>query len=328
MSAPAHRTGRSGAFRFLSSGPFKGLVSLVLLAVIAWRFDIGTITAKMWTADIVLLAGAVVVFVASGVLGSVQWGVLLRFHGVRLGFRGTVARYFMGLFFNYLLPGFVGGDVVRVYRTAVASGQATRSFSSTLADRVMGLLVLVFFSLGACFFLPTGFSGTALPAAVFMFLVLAAFAALFAFRSAGSLVNRHLGGLIPTGLRDKTAAVYDEMHLLTRSPSTLLAVFGLSCLIQLTRIGVHFICGRAVGIELGFAWFALFVPVIEIVASLPISFGGVGVRETIAVLLFSAAGIGEATVVSYTLLATAAGFTGALPGGAAFALSIGQRKTR
>ena len=131
---------------------------------------------------------------------------------------------------------------------------------------------------------------------------------------------------MPNSAREKIAAVYTEMHELTRAPSVLAKVFGLSILIQISRISVHFLCGHAVGIDLDFAYFALFVPVIEIIASLPISFGGVGVRETVAFVLFASAGISEATVVSYTLLATATGFTGAIPGGIAFAMSIGERK--
>jgi hypothetical protein len=314
--------------RFLSSGIFRILVSLLLLGYIGYRFKISAIVSTMWSANRLLLAGAVAVFMASGVIGAFQWGTLLRFHGVRLRFGGTVARYFMGLFFNYLLPGFVGGDIVRVYKTAVASGQGTQSFSSTLADRLIGLLVLVLFSLGAFIFLPSGPSNKALPAAVFMFLMLTGFLALFAFRPLGMLVNRLLGRFIPRSFGEKISSVYGEMHLLTRSPSTLLSVFGLSCMIQVTRISVHFLCGRAVGINLGFSFFALFVPVVEIVASLPFSFGGIGLRETVAFLLFSTMGVNQATVVSYTLLATASGFTGSLPGGLAFALSVGERKPR
>ena len=314
--------------RILSSKLFRLCVSGCLLVFIGYKFNIGTIVSNMMSANRLLLAGAVIMFVVSGVLGSVQWGLLLRFHGIIVGFRGTVARYFMGLFFNYILPGFVGGDVIRVYKTAIASGKATKSFSSTLADRVIGLLVLVLFSLGAFIMLPHGPANKALPAAVFMFCMLSGFISLFAFKSLGSFLAHMFGRLIPRSAGEKLTAVYAEMHELTRSPSTLVSVFGLSCLIQVARIGVHYLCGHAVGIELGFAYFALFVPVIEIVSSLPISFGGVGVRETAAVIFFSTAGINEATIVSYTLLAYGAGFTGALPGGVAFALSTGERTKR
>jgi len=317
--------------RFSSSGFFKIAVSVGLLVYIGYQFEIGKIMSNMWSANPLLLAGAVVVFMVSGVLGAVQWNYLLGFHGIRLGFGGTVARYFMGLFFNYLLPGFVGGDVVRVYKTATVSGQGTQSFTSTLADRVIGLFVLVLFSLAAFVFFPSGPANRALPAeilpaAVFMFCMLSGFIALFVFKPLGSFVERMFGRFMPQSFGEKLTAVYGEMHELTRSPVTLLTVFALSCTIQITRIGVHYLCAQAVGIELSFAYFALFVPVIEIISSLPISLGGVGVRETIAFMLFSAVGVDKSVVVSYTLLATAAGFTGACPGGIAFALSIGERK--
>ncbi len=58
----------------------------------------------------------------------------------------------------------------------------------------------------------------------------------------------------------------------------------------------------------------------EIAASLPISVGGVGVRETMGVTLFSTVGVGTPDVVVYSLLATLVGFIGSIPGGIAFAL--------
>lgn len=312
--------------RFFSSWISRVFVSVALLSWIIYRFQFGQILANMWNADRMFLAGAVLVFMLSGVLGAVQWRMLLRFHNVALGFGGTVARYFMGLFFNFILPGFVGGDVVRVYKTALASGMTTQSFSSTLADRVLGLFVLVLFSLAAFVILPSGPADDALPAAVFMFAVLTGFIALFAFRRLGNGIASVFGRFTPEGIGGKIASVYDEMHILTRSPGTLGRVFALSCLIQLTRIGVHFLCARAVGMELGFLYFALFVPVMEIVASLPFSFGGVGVREMMGVGLFSLMGVPRETVVSYTLLAYTTGFTGSLPGAAAFVLSIGKKR--
>lgn len=261
-------------------------------------------------------------FIASGVLGAGQWGILLRFHGIHPGYIGTVTRYFAGLFFNYTLPGFVGGDFVRAYQASQVSGRTSGAVSSTLADRVVGLLVLVLISLGGFSFLPRESTFWAFSLAVLMFGVLAGFIGFIAFKPAGELFNRIFGNLMPPGFRDMVGAVYNEMHELTRSPSTLGTVFVTSFFIQLARIGVHFLCGKAVGIELGFTYFALFVPLMEIGASgLPISIGGVGVRESIGVALFYTVGVGEPSVVAYSLLATLAGFIGSIPGGIAFALS-------
>ncbi len=288
----------------------------------ALQFGLEKIAAGILSADPLYLLFAVLVFIASGVLGAGQWGILLRFHGIHPGYMGTVTRYFAGLFFNYTLPGFFGGDFVRVYQASQVSGRTTRAVSSTLADRIIGLLVLVLFSLGGFCFLPGESSYRAFAVAVIMFGVLAGFIGFIAYKPAGKLFSRIFGRLMPARLRDMAGAVYNEMNELIRSPSTLATVFITSFFIQLTRIAVHFLCGRAVGIELGFTYFALFVPLMEIGASsLPISIGGVGVRESIAVALFYTVGVAEPSVVAYSLLATLTGFICSMPGGIAFALS-------
>ncbi len=312
--------------RIFSSRTVRFAFSTLLLGFVLYWFDAGTIFKAILTAHPGYIALAVLTFIISGVLGAAQWGVLLAFHGIRPGFRQVLARYFMGLFFNYILPGFVGGDVVRVYTTASATGQTAQSVSSTLADRVLGLLVLVLFSVGAWVILPGGAADAALPVAVIMLLVLAGFAGVFAFRPLGDFLIGMSGRILPARLGMTVKTIYDELHRLTRAPRVLVRVLALSVAIQFTRIGVHYLCGRAVGIEAGFLYFALFVPLIEIVASMPISFGGVGVREAIAPLLFATAGVDATLVVAYTLSATAAGFTGAIPGAVAFMLDTAKRK--
>lgn len=292
----------------------------------AHRFGPESITGSMRSASLLYLFYALLVFITSGVLGALQWGILLRFHGIKPGLYGTISRYFMGLFFNYILPGFVGGDIIRVYQASRISGQTTQAFSSTLADRVTGLFVLVLFSLVAFMFMPKGSFGKVFPVALIMFLMLAGFIILFRVRPAGKFIGLTFGRFIPSSVREKLTLVYNEMNELTRSPSTLAAVFGTSIIIQFTRIMVHFLCGKAVGVEPGFICFALFVPLMEITASIPISVGGVGIRETMGVALFSTVGVVKPEVIAYTLLATFVGFLGSVPGGIAFALSGGEKK--
>jgi len=317
---------KSGAVRFLSSSLFKVIVSAGLLLYIFYKFNFRIIVSNMMSADPVFFVYAVLIFIASGVLGAVQWGLILRFHDIRLGFAGTVARYFMGIFFNFILPGFVGGDVVRIYKTSIVSGRPTQAFSSILADRVVGLLVLVLFSFGAFFFIPDGPARKALPVAIIMFLILFGFICLFVFKPLGRLLRSVFRRIIPLEIIEKLRTVYLEMHALTRSPRTLFSVILISFFIQFTRIAVHYVCGMAVGINLGFNYYALFVPLMAIMASLPISVGGFGVREASAVVLFSSLGLEEEIVLSYAFLTAFTSFIGAIPGGIAFVLSVNDSR--
>ena len=97
--------------RVITSRLFRIAVSAGLLVFIAFSFGFNEIVTNMRSAQPLYLVYAFIVFILSGVLGAVQWSILLRFHGIRSGFSGIVAYYFTGLFFNYILPGFVGAYI-------------------------------------------------------------------------------------------------------------------------------------------------------------------------------------------------------------------------
>ena len=73
------------------------------------------------------------VFVLSVIAGAWQWGRLLAALGIALGWRKLLELYWVGLFFNNLMPGNLGGDVVKVVdlsraaRDPVASATASRT---------------------------------------------------------------------------------------------------------------------------------------------------------------------------------------------------------
>ena len=305
----------------LSSRTVKIVISSGLIVYLITRFGIESIYQSISTTRPLYLVYALVVFCVSGVLGSIQWGILLRFHGIHLGFWWTVKRYFMGLFFNYVFPGFIGGDVVRIYQTSCAGGQRTQAISSTLADRVMGFFILIMLSLVSFVLLQNAPAKRTLPVAIAMFGVFVILVIIISYKPAGIFIKRVFGRMMPRFLQEELSALYTEMHALTRSPITLLSISCTSLIIQLTRITVHYLCGKAVGINLGFVYFALFVPLMETVASIPVSVGGIGVRESMGITLFSSVGIVSSDVFAYSLLATFVGFTGSILGGIAFALS-------
>ena len=91
--------------------------------------------------DIRWLALAWVCYGAVEVIATVRWQVLLRIQGICLGWLRAGAIVMIGLFFNMFLPGLVGGDVVRLYFVfKLARGQKTRATLSVAMDRLFGLL--------------------------------------------------------------------------------------------------------------------------------------------------------------------------------------------
>ena len=78
-------------------------------------------------------------------LATVRWQMLLRVQGITLGWLRALGIVMIGLFFNMFLPGLVGGDAVRLYFVfKCAPRQKTRATLSVAMDRILGLLSILF----------------------------------------------------------------------------------------------------------------------------------------------------------------------------------------
>ena len=77
--------------------------------------------------------------------------------------------------------------------------------------------------------------------------------------------------------------------------------------------------------KIGAVYFVAFQPVAAIVAALPISIGGLGVRENVMVELFNSVGGEPSPVLAMSLLGYAAGIIASLLGGIAFIIRRVER---
>jgi len=73
-----------------------------------------------------------------------RWNLLLRAQEIRLPYRQAFGLTMMGLLFNVLIPGAVGGDLMKgYYITRAMEGRRSSAATSILMDRVLGLLGLL-----------------------------------------------------------------------------------------------------------------------------------------------------------------------------------------
>ena len=92
----------------------------------------------------------------------------------------------------------------------------------------------------------------------------------------------------------------------------------LSLIIQSARIMTHYLLSRSLGVSISASCFFLVVPLIAIMATLPVSIGGIGLREQTGVVLFGAFGMAESQAFSTEFLAYLVAVCSSLPGGILF----------
>jgi uncharacterized membrane protein YbhN (UPF0104 family) len=270
---------------------FRIAGSVLLLGILAWRLDREQLVGAFAGLKLLywLLAGAV--FVVAQVVSSLRWQLLSAPLGFETPWRHYLSFYFIGMFFNLLLPTSVGGDVVRALYLAAGAPRRSQAVLSILADRGTGLAVLVVLACCAGMLVPlqAWMAGILIALAAGMVLGLAALPAL---PLVGRLpvVGPRLGPLV------EGARVY--LH----RPGLLAGSTALSVVVQLAGIVQVWLIAKGLGLVLPLGYVAVVVPLVSLLTLVPISVSGMGLREMGMVVLLGPAGVTSATAVTLSLL--------------------------
>jgi uncharacterized protein (TIRG00374 family) len=302
------------------------IISAGLILILFSRLDVGRVADSLIRVRWELLVAALATFAVSLVLGNVQWKILLSLQNIHLPFRKALSFYFVGAFFNNFLPANIGGDIVRVYDVYRESGRPHETVAATVTDRLFGMVALGLLAMPAGLYvafryealgLDRGFGFWSLVIVLAFMGILAFSVAVLMSRGLARALERVVRPLLIRGTRDRFKQVYEAFHLYRRHFRGLSLVMGTALVVQACRVVVHYEVSEAMGLGIPLIYFFLFVPVIAIFIAMPISIGGLGVREGLGIFFFTRAvgGIGSEQVMAMSLLAYIVGVVVSLGGG-------------
>lgn len=267
----------------------------LLIYLLVFQVDLkqlGQIVRQVrWT----YLMVAMVLMIAGTALRAVRWRVLLQALDIAVPLRRLVHLYFVGAFFNIFLPTGMGGDAVKMVELARSTGRAPEAVGTTLVDRATGLWVLFVLALLA---LP--FSYTLLPQGWAPVIAVGTLAGVLG----GWLV---MGTPLVSWLGSKVRLPWQaKLERFYRSVSQLgYRALGQACLVSLIfdvlLILFNVLIAYGLNVKQPLGIFVLFTPIISFSLALPISIGGLGVREQTYILLFSALGVSGVAAAAMSL---------------------------
>jgi uncharacterized protein (TIRG00374 family) len=272
----------------------KVIVSLGLILFLLMKISLGRLVSVVAATRPEYVAAALVIFFVSGLLGSFQWHILLRAGGIVLPFSRTFRLYFVGLFFNNFLPANVGGDAVKIYDVSRIGNDPYQVFAVTLLDRVVGITGLCLLAIIASSLLLRGGSVENLKIYTIIFAgCIAPVIALTVNRRLSGIVKRMFGMITWWGLGKRFGAIFEHLGGFRKLRILLVKLTLLAIVVQFLRVGTHIAVGRALGIEVppqALLCFFVFIPLLGLLMTLPISLNGLGIREGTGVLLFAQIG--------------------------------------
>ena len=294
----------------------KAAGSAGLLAALAWVVDLGGVPERMAALSPKGLAMAGAAVVAAIAVSVLKWGVILARRGHPLPALRLTRHYLVGLFFNNLLPGTVGGDAVRAWATTRDTGEVPEAVGSVVTERLIAGAGLGLTAAIGLVFLPDP-ERFALPVASFLGINLGLIGVMLLPRLADGAVR----AVLPAGWAAGTSGTLRAIRAGLSDLRILGPVLALSVLFQCLVAAVNAALFWALGVPVVLGACLIFTPMIFALTMLPLSLSGFGLREAAYAYFFAFAGVPMADAVAVSLAFFALVALISLPGAPLFLLS-------
>jgi len=272
--------------------PFlKFLVSLGTILLLLWIVDWQRAGQVLGNVRLGPLCLAPLLSLAGVGIGAARWSLLMGGAGFRLPVLEAYRGYLYGWLYNLFLPSALGGDVIRVGFAAKRSGCGIGPATVVvLTERILGLAATGTLLVTGALLFPHHALRMLAPFDDRLPLLLSVVggACLFVFFGAAILLR----GRAPGPGRPRTGKFFDALSPIRHlTPKLLPGVILLSLCFQFADILMSLLLAKALGLNVDLTVFLLVLPVVYLVTALPISLGGLGLREGSLAFLLSRFGI-------------------------------------
>lgn len=269
--------------------------------------------------DLRLLAAGVLIFQASLILTYIRWYALVRVIEPRFTLRSTLLLGFIGYVFNLVIPGAVGGDLIKAAYLVRMHIRKTQAVASMVIDRILGLLGLfALASIAGVFAWNMSASAPQVRRLILAAWFAAAMGAVLLAAIFGQVFTRFFPASKRTG-HGRLAMIVAELKTMSNTYRTRLDVvllgLGLSVAGHALNVVAFFLMGRmlfpAMTTTLGEHF--LMGPLTLFTMAVPLPFGALGLSEGVGDQLFGLVGhpSGALAMMGFRVLMYTCGLIGA-----------------
>lgn len=293
--------------------------SLALLALLFTVLPAADLVAALRAVPAYAWPIAVGGYLAFHLIGVAKWRTLVNAAGAGLGGRPATMAYYWGLFGNLFLPSIVGGDLIRAGVAFRHARSKSALVLGSVVDRVQDVVGLGVLAGAGALMSPRALDEGS--RRVFLMLV-----ALLAFGGIGVMAAARLAPVrrFPFKVRRKLVQVRRAMRAAAQRPGALARAFAAGLALQSLFIVLNAWLGRSIGIDIPlYVWFFAW-PLAKISGLLPVTQGGIGVREAAQAALLAPFGVPAVKAVATGLVFEVVILSGGLLSGG-LALLLGVR---
>jgi uncharacterized membrane protein YbhN (UPF0104 family) len=213
-------------------------------------------------------------YIATHCIGVTKWRLMVGLAGAGIRWIQAARCYFAGLFGSLFLPSLIGGDLVRAGMAMRIGRSKAGVLVGSVVDRGVDLVALGLLAGTGALLAP----GSLDPKDRRIFLVLAASALV------GIAIVAAIAAFLPARgfsyrMRRRFSRVRIAARSVMRRPGSVFAALILALSAQVVFIVLNIALAEACGLHLAFRVWIFAWPLAKLVAAVPITQGGIGVRE-------------------------------------------------
>ena len=280
------------------------IITTLLVLTIAFVFvEHNSVINTLIVANFTYIFFAVIIQVFLFLLNTFRWMFLLNFDGFFTKFSKLFKVVLLSNFANTFLPSSIGGDALRaayIYKKNYKS----ISISSIIFERIVGLMVMLligivslnFIQINNIFFNSTIYTLNIVIFALIMLLYLIKKISITRILRLFKIdIDSHkwIGFVFE---------IVSKIHFYIKNFKISLQVVLLTIASQFIGVLIYWIIGQSINIEAPIIVYFVVMSVSLIASAIPISFGGLGVRELTSVSVFIALGLEKNQAINIALI--------------------------
>lgn len=295
------------------------LLGVVLLIILASLVDLHQMSLILASAQMQFIAAGFLVIMLNFFLKTYRWATILWSLEPDISFGQMVRFNFISMFLANFLPGGISSDVVRFYQVSKYTSQIRSAVSSILVDRMIGIFstavvtVLAFTALQQANLVEMG---SLLSYGIFGFLLLSVGVPV-ALQNSNFMagMRRLLSRFSGVKLLRRALDIYEAFLSYQTNAWLMLKALSISFLNLVVAAFEFYAVALAFSAHISIGYYLIFVPLAIFLATLPISWGGIGVLEASMVFFFSTVGMPPEMCLSIVVVRRVLFLLSTIPGG-------------
>ena len=279
---------------------FRWAAALVVLAILFYFLPVAPLRAALARVPPIRFAIILVLYLCAHAVGVFKWRMVVNTAGSQLDLSTSAQCYLGGLFGTLFLPSIIGGDVVRMAVGLRRSPRPAAVLAGNVADRLLDLAAQAALVLLGLLLLP----GSLPPQfaalghkILFIGALLAATILILLF-----LLRKPLLGGRSHRFRRRLARFRHGFRSVQRQPQVVILGWLLGVAIQGTFILLNALLAISCGLFLPFRVWLFAWPLAKLAALLPLTQGGMGIREAVLVALLLPFGAASSVTLASGLI--------------------------